>query len=77
VSKIQQQTSATKQTHNGIDFDTILSQPAYVTNLNDFLQEENDAKALRYAAETFIAKGKPDININNQKYNAWGHCRYR
>ncbi len=56
MSKIQQQTSATKQTHNGIDFDTILSQPAYVTNLNDFLQEKNDAKALRYAAETLIPK---------------------
>jgi len=58
VSKIQQQTSVIKQTHNEIDFDSILSQTAYVTHLDDFLEEKNDAEALRYCVETFVSKKK-------------------
>ncbi|NOX93372.1 MAG: type VI secretion system contractile sheath large subunit [Gammaproteobacteria bacterium] len=49
---------ATKQAHSGIDFDTILSQPAYITCLNEFLQERDDSKALRYCVETFIPEKK-------------------
>ena len=56
MSKIQQKPPVIKQTHNGIDFDTVLSQPAYVTNLDDFLQEKDDIKALRYCVETFISE---------------------
>jgi len=56
VSKIQQKPPVIKQAHNGIDFDTVLAQPAYVTNLDGFLREKNDSKALRYCVETFITE---------------------
>jgi len=58
VSKIQQQASAIKQSHSRIDFDTVLSQPAYITGLTEFLQEKDDGKALRYCVETFIPEEK-------------------
>ncbi len=58
MSKIQQQAPVTKQTHSRIDLDTVLSQPAYVTSLNEFLREKDDNKALRYCIETFTSREK-------------------
>jgi len=58
VSKLQQQAPEIKQPHRRIDFDTVLSQPAYITGLGDFLKEKNDNKALRYCIETFIPEEK-------------------
>jgi len=58
VSKTQRQAPVIKQAHNKIDFDTVLSQPAYITNLNGFLREKKEDKALRYCVETFISGEK-------------------
>ena len=58
MSKTQRQAPVIKQAHNKIDFDTVLSQPAYITNLNGFLREKKEDKALRYCVETFISREK-------------------
>jgi len=58
VSKIEQKPSPPKQPPSTIDFDALLSQPAYVTNLDEFIQEADDRKALRYCIENFISKEK-------------------
>ena len=58
MSKTQRQAPVIKQAHNKIDFDTVLSQPAYITNLNGFLREKKEDKALRYCVETFISGEK-------------------
>ncbi len=39
-----------------IDLDTLFSQPAYITSLNEFLQETDEEKSLRYCVENFIPK---------------------
>ncbi len=49
------------QQHSNIDFDTVLSQPSYLTSLNEFLNEQNDARALRYCIENFI----PDTRLTS------------
>lgn len=55
MSNTQQQTPSNNPLTSRLDFDAVLSQQAYVTNLNDFLQEKNDNKALRYCVENFIS----------------------
>jgi len=54
----QNHLSPSSQRHNGIDLDTVLAQPAYLTNLSAFINEQDDKKALRYCVENFIPKNR-------------------
>ena len=58
MSEPQNHTSSSSQRNNVIDLDTVLSQPAYLTNLNEFLNEPDDDRALRYCVENFIPKNR-------------------
>ena len=44
-----------KDTQHGINFDSVLSQQAYITNINQFLQEADHRKALHYWVNEFIS----------------------
>ncbi|VAW89052.1 Uncharacterized protein ImpD [hydrothermal vent metagenome] len=56
MSEPQNHTSSSAQRNSTIDLDAVLSQPAYLTNLSEFLNEQDDNKALRYCVENFIPK---------------------
>jgi len=56
VSKADEKSSPIKQSHHGVDFDALLSQPAYITHVDEFLGEKNDQIAFHYCIETFIPK---------------------
>jgi len=66
MSESQNHTSAATQRNNVIDLDSVLSQPAYLTNLTAFLDEQDDRKALRYCVENFIPKNRL-TSANNAK----------
>jgi len=44
-----------KNTKTTINFDSILDQQSYITNINEFLQENDSGKALRYWINEFIS----------------------
>ena len=56
MSKTEQQASNVKPPLGRVDFDALLSQAAYITNLDEFLQEGDDYRALHYCVENFISK---------------------
>jgi len=66
MSESQNHTTAPTQRNNVIDLDSVLSQPAYLTNLTAFLDEQDDHRALRYCVENFIPKNRL-TSANNAK----------
>jgi len=54
MQKSQKQPLPVQESAAIINFDSILSQDAYVTNLNEFLSEKDNAKALQYWINKFI-----------------------
>jgi len=61
VSKIQSPARSHQQPVGKLDFDAVLSQSAYITTVDELLQEEDDDKALRYCIENLI----PHANLQS------------
>jgi len=70
VSKQQKQNSPIKPSPTSISLDTLLSQQAYITSLNELLKETDDKKALRFCVEEFVPKSKQTsaASIKNNLY---------
>ena len=58
MSKLQKQTTPPEKPVPSIHLDTLLSQQAYITNLNELLSESDDTKTLRYCVDEFVPKSK-------------------
>lgn len=54
VSKLQKQASPIPQQSTSIDLDTVLSQQAYITSLNNLLDEKDETQVLKYLIKELV-----------------------